>query len=49
MEITFKLTVAISVKQDTILQNRIISSNVLSSRVTNFKNDIQKFPQLFDE
>ena len=36
-------TVAISVEQDTILQNRIIPSIILSSRVTNYKNDIHKF------
>ena len=32
-----------------ILQNRIISFIVLSSDNTNCKNDIQLFPQLFDE
>ena len=32
-----------------ILHNRIISSFVLSSDNTNYKNDIQLFLQLFDE
>ena len=45
----FLLCVAIWFKNDTIGKIELNPSFVLSSDNTNYKNDIQLFPQLFDE